>query len=221
MTIDDYLNLVTSEHRDKPNFISMVSLDVSLPVRVQNLFMQMIPRFSPFLAVGQQLDVIGQWVGISRNVSIPVEGVYFTWDGSNFSLGWDYAIWEDQLQPALITVLNDGSYRVLILSKIAANKWDGTTEGIYDILGALFLTVTVLVDDHQDMSYSVGIVGDVINSLTIALITGGYIPLKPEGVRVRNYFFAVNTGPFFGWDLDSPYVKGWDTGSWAREIDPS
>lgn len=220
MTLEEYLNLITSEHRDKPNFIATVTADIDVPIRVQSLLSSMITIFDPDTAVGDQLDIIGKWVGVSREVAIPISGVYFTWDGGEF-VGWDYGVWQDHLQPASISVLPDDSYRTLIKARIAANKWDGTTEGAYRVWEEVFTTFTILIDDHQDMSYDLAIVGGVPDSLTIALFTGGYIPLKPEGVHVNTYFIPVDDGPLFGWDVDSEFITGWDTGSWARELTPT
>lgn len=221
MTIVEYLNLITSEYRTQPNFTSMVSTDVSPSVRVQELLASMIPLFDLDNAVGQQLDVIGQWVGVSRYIAIPIAGVFFTWDGVDPSVGWDYGTWQPANAPAEVTALPDDAYLLLIKAKIAANQWDGTIPGAYAIWDTLFTTTTILIQDNQNMSYDLAIVGGIIDSLSLALITGGYIPLKPEGVRVYEYFISPDTNPLFGWDVDSTYLGGWDEASWAIEIFPS
>lgn len=220
MTEADYLNLITSEYRDQPNFIAMISAGVAIPLRVQDLMKSMIPLFDVDIAVGDQLDIIGQWVGISRNVSIPISGVYFAWDGTA-NVGWDYGTWQPALAPTNVTSLPDDAYRTLIRAKIAANQWDGTTDGAYAIWDAVFPQFTILIQDNQDMSYDLAVVGGIVDSLTLALITGGYIPLKPEGVRVNEYYVSVDSGPVFAWDLDSTLLMGWETGSWAREFPPT
>lgn len=220
MILNDYLNLVTSEFREQPKFIAMITSDVSLPIRVQDLLTSMIPIFDVDVAVGDQLDIIGKWVGVSRNISIPVSGVYFSWD-SVYTTGWEYGIWQGPTQPAEITVLPDDVYRTLIKAKIAANRWDGTTDGAYAIWDAVFPTVTILIQDNQNMSYDLALVGGIIDSLTLALLTGGYIPLKPEGVKVNVYYVSVDTGPAFGWDVESEFIAGWNDGSWLRELQPT
>lgn len=218
--IDDYLDLIPAANRNKPNFISTVTTNISVAVRVQNLLASMIPLFDVDIAVGQQLDVIGLWVGVTRNVKVPIAGVYFSWDGTD-ATGWDFGTWQADLTPGVVTVLPDDAFRTLIKGKIGANHWDGTTDGAYVIWEELFPNFTILIQDYQNMSYDIAIVGGVIDSLTLALLTGGYIPLKPEGVRINKYLVAVDDGPLFGWDMDTDFVKGWDTGSWANEIDPT
>ncbi len=220
MTIEGYLNLITSAFRLKPKFTAMISADVSIPVRVQDIMGSYIPLFDVDLAAGTQLDIIGLWVGVSRNVNVPIPGVYFSWD-ADYTLGWDFGTWQANLTPFAVTVLPDDAYRTLIKAKIAANSWDGTTNGAYAIWERLFTQFTILIQDNQDMSYDLIFVGGIIDSLTLALIQGGYIPLKPEGVRVHEYFIPVDANPVFGWDLENDFVQGWDEGSWTREITPT
>ncbi len=217
-----YLNLVTSEYRNKPDFLKMVEMNTAVARRVQELIATLIPKFDVDVAVGDQLDIIGQWVGISRKVSIPIAGVYFTWDSTD-SVGWDYGTWQPYNAPVSITLLPDDAYRTLIRAKIAANQWDGTTTGAYEIWNIIFPELSILIQDNQNMSYDLIILGAIIDSLTLALITGGYIPLKPEGVRVNSYIIVPEIGPVFAWDIDpeTSLLAGWDTGQWPQIIEPT
>jgi hypothetical protein len=198
----------------------MISADVGIPLQVQSLLTQMIPLFDLDLAVGQQLDIIGLWVGVTRNVSIPITGVYFSWDG-DYTVGWDYGTWQPSSAPTSITVLPDDAYKTLIRAKIAANNWDGTTDGAYTIWEQVFPETTILIQDNQNMTYDLAVVGGIIDSLTLALLTGGYIPLKPEGVQIAAYYVSVDSNPVFAWDVQSTLLAGWDQGSWVREIAPT
>jgi hypothetical protein len=219
MTIQDYLNLIPSANSQQPKFTAMITADVSIPVQVQNLLSSMIPIFELSLPpVGNQLDIIGQWVGVSRNIPTPITGVYFAFDGAT-KVGWDYGVWAPIPFPAQVTSLPDDAYLTIIIAKIAANNWDGTTAGAYAIWEKLFSNFTILIQDHCNMSYAMCIVGETIDSLTLALIQGGYIPLRPEGIQITEYF--ISPGPVFAWDSDSSLLKGWDTGLWATEIAPT
>lgn len=219
-TTQDYLNLITSEHQDKPDFAATISASVAPMTQVQALMASMIPIFDVDSAVGDQLDIIGKWVGVSRNVKIPIGGVFFTWDGSS-SLGWDFGVWQDPTNPTSITVLPDDSYRILVKARIASNHWDGTTEGAYTIWSIVFPNITLLIQDNQNMSMNIIIVGTVLDSLTLALLTGGYLPLKPEGVHINSYIVPLDTNPLFGWDIENAYLQGWDEGSWGVELLPT
>lgn len=197
--------------------MATVQGNLDFTIHFQSILQSLIQKFDIDYAEGDQLDIIGKWVGVSRNVNIPITGVYFSWD-SDFTLGWDFGTWQDINQPTELSRLPDSAYRTLIRAKIAANQWDGTTESAYEIWDEIFPDFTILVQDNQDMSYELGIVGGIVDSLTLALITGGYIPLKPEGVRVTLYYVPIDSEPFFAWDTESDYVKGWDEGHWARII---
>lgn len=222
MTIQDYLNLITSSWDEQPNFTAMISADVSLPVQIQNLLTSMIPIFDlDTPPVGQQLDIIGQWVGVTRQVNIPIAGIYFSWDDENIATGWDLGTWQPFDAPTNITTLPDDAYLTLIKARIAANNWDGTTNGAYAIWDSLFPNFTILIQDNQNMTYALAVLGGLVDSLTLALITGGYIPLRPEGVMVSEYYVSVDTNPAFAWDVESVSLGGWDEASWLREIQPS
>jgi hypothetical protein len=216
MTVQDYIDLVTSEYAEQPNFIAMLGLDVGVPARVQQLMSAMIALFDiDTPPVGEQLDIIGQWVGVSRNVSVPISGAYFEWDSATYENGWDYGSWQPTGGDSEITVLPDDAYLTLIKAKIAANNWDGTINGAYEIWDALFSDIEIFILDHQNMSYDLAIIGAAIDTVTLALITGGYIQLRPEGVKINNYFVSIDADPVFAWDLDTPLLKGWDEAKWA------
>lgn len=214
MTIDEYLNLIPSANRQKPKFVAMCTLYVALQVHMQNVVASLVDKFNLETAEGDQLDILGAWVGISRNVSIPITGIYFSWDDVDTD-GWDIGVWAPSTAPTTITTLPDDSYRILIKAKIATNKWDGTTDGAYEVWESVFTDLNILIQDYQDMSYDLIIVGHQVDAITLALITGGYLPLKPEGVRINNVFVPIDDGPVFGWDLDNEFIQGWDEGSWA------
>lgn len=217
MTLLEYLNLIPSANRQQPNFIATLSANSEVAVRIQDTLLSMIAKFDIDTATGEQLDILGEWVGVSRNISVPITGVYFTWDG-DYTVGWDYGTWQPNSQPSEVTSLPDDSYRTVIKAKIAANAWDGTTEGAYAIWDLLFTQFTILIQDNQNMTYDLVILGGIVDSLTLALLTEGYISLKPEGVRLDSIFVPVDTEIGFGWDVDSTLLKGWDEGNWLREI---
>lgn len=220
-TVEDYLNLVTSEHRHKPNFIATITAAVSVLVQIQVLLASMVDLFDIDLdPVGDQLDTIGEWVGVSRNLSGPIAGVFFEWDGTA-AQGWDAGVWQGAGDPAELIVLPDDVYLTLIKARIAANHWDGTIEGAYEIWAQLLPQYNLLIQDSQNMSFIVAIQGTVPDTLTIALLTGGYLPLKPEGVQISEYIVPVDTNPLFAWDCDSASLAGWDDGSWGQEIAPT
>lgn len=220
-TTQDYLNLITNEHRQKPVFVATVSVAVSPLVQVQSVLNSLTAKYDVDYAVGEQLDRVGEWVGVTRYLTTPLTGVYFTWDDAD-STGWDYGTWRAPFDPISgLTALPDDEYRILVKAKIAANAWDGSIPKAYEIWETVFVDSTILIQDNQDMTMTVGVVGGLLSTITKALLTGGYIPLKPEGVAVDYYAVTPDGGPMFAWDADSAVLKGWDQGSWAQVLPPT
>lgn len=73
----------------------------------------------------------------------------------------------------------------------------------------------VLMQDNGDMSIDIGITGTPPSALFLALLTGGYIPIKPEGVRISYYVIPSEEGPLFGFDVQNHYISGFDGGLWG------
>jgi hypothetical protein len=214
--ISNYTDLVASENKGKPSFISVVQSLVSPLVDSINLNVAMSGFFDLDSAVGAQLDVIGEWVGVDRRISIPLVGVYFAFDVTG--LGFEQGSWLGPYDPTTgMSLLPDDSYRILIRARIGVNRWDGTVAGLLAILLAVFVgaTTKVFAIDNQDMTMSVGIAGGLPSAVNLALIKGGYIVPKPSGVLVFYTVTSVDGAPLFGFDVQNSYISGFDTGAWG------
>ena len=217
--LDDYSGLITSGHNDKPRF--MATLGALCRPLVEGInFMAGLPfDFDLDRARGVQLDAVGEWVGISRRIVIPLSGIYFSLDV--IGLGLDESVWKGPYDPdSGLTSLDDDTYRLLIKAKIGANHWDGTLAGSAAILNSIFDSGTsVFIEDHQDMSMIIGVAGKIPSPVFLALLAGGYIPIKPAGVRISiAVVTTVDNAPLFGFDMNNQYVSGFDGGAWARTL---
>lgn len=214
---EDYLNLITSEHKDKPNYLAVVTAGVSPLVELQNVLLSLLPKFDLDIAIGDQEDILGQWAGISRSVPIPITGVYFEWDSAD--VGWELGSWKDEFDPSTGPILlpND-VYRTVIKAKIAANKWNGSIPDAYEIYKMVFGGDYVVIQDNQNMTMTVGIFGQPLNAILKALLVNGYIALKPEGVAIAYYAIVVNSAPLMSWDIDTEALNGWDIADWPQEF---
>lgn len=222
MTEQDYINLITTEHRGQVKFEETVYASVSPFVAIQNALRGLPSNFDIDSAVGVQLDALGAWIGRTRRIETPLVGIYFTWDDV-ISTGWESGIWQGEYDPTSGLIdLPDDAYRQLLKTKIAANSWDGTIEKAYDIWQSAFGNdSTLIIQDNQDMSIVIGIAGEQLSSVTKELLIKGYLPLKPQGVRVAFYAVAPSAGLLFGWDADEgDGLAGWDIGLWATELTP-
>lgn len=222
MTNEDYLSLITSEHRGKEKFEATVVAGVSPFSKLQAVMQGLPADFDIDQAVGVQLDAVGAWIGRSRRIDTPLVGVYFAWDDLA-SDGWESGIWKGPFDPdSGLVDLPDDAYRVLLKAKIVANSWDGTIPGAYAIWAAVFTNPQLVIQDNQDMSMVVGIAGQPLSIVDQALLTNGYISLKPAGVRMQYYAIAPAAGSLFAWDVEATdALAGWDAGQWATELIPT
>ncbi|MCY1516756.1 hypothetical protein D9M68_514060 [compost metagenome] len=136
-------------------------------------------------------------------------------------MGFNQGSWKGPFDPETgLTLLDDDTYRLVLRAKIGANHWDGTLESSAAILNSIFNGDTyVFIQDNQDMSMTIGVAGTVPSAVFLALLEGGYIPLKPEGVRV-NYVIvtSVDGVPLFGFDVENQFVAGFDVGAWGTPL---
>lgn len=217
--VDGYVELITSQHIVRPRFVTMVKALTAPLSAMQETLWELAQSFDVDSAVGVQLDQVGEWVGVRRVLRMGLQGVYFSLDTEG--VGFDEGVWKGRFDPDTELVrLPDDQYRTLIRARIAANHWDGTIPGAYAVWRGIFTDSVIFIQDWQNMSMTVGIAGLPLNAVLRALLTDGYIPLKPEGVRVDYYAVGTIAGPLLGFDTDSAALAGFDVGQWAVELQP-
>ena len=205
-----YAALITSEHADKPKFVATVSAVATCFAGATNAADALPTSFDLDTAIGAQLDAIGLWVGLSRQVAVTL-AVYFSFDVPG--LGWDQgSIYSPGNQSTGLTALDDETYRTLLRAKIGANNWDGTLASFNAILGAVFapLGIIAVATDNQDMTMTVYLVGNAPSAILAAVLADGYLALKPEGVLITGFLSITN--PLFGFDIENQIVSGFDVG---------
>lgn len=213
-----YTDRVTSAHNQKPKFMATVELSTSPYSTLQDILLNLIKRFDVDQGVGDQLDILGEWIGITRYLPLPLDDVYFTWDGS-INTGWDAGRWKDTYDPdSGLVKLDDDSYRYLLKMQIAANHWHGAKNEAYDSWIETFGDGRfIIIQDYQDMSIEIGFSGEMPTVIK-QIIKAGIQPFKPESVKVNTYFTSGYNGPIMGWDIDNGAISGYDKAYWADEI---
>ena len=101
---------------------------------------------------------MGVRVGRSRYVDLLLTDVFFSWGVEG--QGWQEGLWKGPYDSASGLVrLPDDLYRMLLMAKVAANAWDGTTPHAYMVWGTAFAgtSAIIFIQDHQDMSMTVGV----------------------------------------------------------------
>ena len=159
MSVDKYLNVITSEHRQQPNYTAMLSVLLSPADDVQNLLDLWTHIFDLDIAEGDALDKQGERVGCLRSLDLYPE--------SN----------------AMVR-LEDDYYRVCIKVKILNNQWDGTVKSLIENFKTMFPDYTLTLVDNQDMSMKL-IVEGISDRLMQRLMLAGHMLPKPAGVRLE------------------------------------
>lgn len=192
--LSDYLGLVISQHNQKPKFMAWLAVLIQPFVDNINVLSTFPQLFDIDLAVGQQLDFIGNNVNASRQLKQTINGT---------------------------SQLDDSTFRLLLKAVIALNHWDGTVPGAYAIWAIVFAgqPFQILIQDNQDMSMFFVFINPVLSTLVLAMITNGYFDLRPAGVLMRGYFMPSVPGiPVFGWGIENDTVAGWGHGAWIAPL---
>lgn len=155
--VEHYLNLITSEHRDKPKYIAMLTALLQPSDDIFALGVTIGDEFDADLAVGKQEDVLGDVVQMDR--TLPYQPIS---------------------TPS--PVMDNENYRALIKAQIAKNLWKGGIEDMEEVWQNLFGT-RIAIQDNQDMTITVSLNpygGMLRENLLHELI----VP-RPQSVRVK------------------------------------
>lgn len=199
--VNDYLELVTSQHAGKPKFRALLQLLAQSQVDLIN-FYQSLPstEFDVDLARWTGLDFIGVRIGLDRSLRATAPGIY------------------TQAPPAGVVPLADNDYKILIRGKIGANQFLGSIESAYQKLTNIFGNTGsyLFIQDYQDMSIAIAVSGNVPSAAFMAALSGGYMQVRPAGVLAKYYYPTAPGGPLFGFDVQNQFIAGFDTGVWAQ-----
>lgn len=181
---NQYTDLLTSQYQT-PNFVETVQLVTDSFVSNQAVAASLPALFDLDLAVGDQLDILGEWIGMSRTVQIPISGLYFSLDIAG--VGLDQGVWFQTGNPLFTSaVLNDTTYRSALQAKALANRTGRSLYDVYAILDVFFrgTPTSAVVHDYGDMSMAFEITSAAPSAAEIAILNNDYIQLRPEGVSL-------------------------------------
>lgn len=159
--IDDYLNIITSEHRQQPKYIAMLTAYLRKLQDAQLVIEAFDLHFDLNEAIGTQLDRLGEIVGRSRILAFQPE--------------------------SRSALLDDDNYRLIIKAKILQNQWAGTIEDMANLFQQVFPDMQLKIIDHQNMSMEIQVTG-LRDDLQLQMLNNGYVIPKPEGVSIKITF---------------------------------
>ncbi|QUG75956.1 DUF2612 domain-containing protein [Erwinia sp. E602] len=190
-----YTELITNYHAGKPLYFQHIDLSTRPLSDTAAAAAGMITAFDIDTAAGEQLDILGQWIGRARSVARPITGIYFEFDAER--VGFEQGIWQGPFDPddGFIN-LSDDVYRVVLKAKIGINNWNGQNDTLPPIIESALAGTGIVMSivDNQDMTISVLITVDaeylmpVIDRLIFdsGINHGPYIPL-PDDYKPSRY----------------------------------
>ena len=163
------------------------------------LFSQFGPAFDLATAVGPQLDILGEYIGVPRDIgpasSIPYYGFALSGGGGNTNgltaatgnVNTTGVFYQSTSTGQQHTDLLDTAYQFILQLKIILNASDGTLASIQQYLATFFRNLVYVVDNaDMTLTYSVS-----VNCPVPVSVLTGYLP-KPMGVGITvNTFGAV------------------------------
>lgn len=187
--IERYLALLTSQHGGKQLLVAWLTALLTKLDDVTASASALTAAFDLDAAVGLQLDILGQILGVGRTVSFQPSG------GAG-------------------PVLDDATYRLVLRARIARNQWDGTLGAIQELWANLFGAVPayLILVDNQDMTMTAVVIG-LADPIQQDLVTNGYVVPKPAGVGLN---VATPANKLFAYGVDSSAFGGYGVGYWIQ-----
>jgi hypothetical protein len=192
-----YQDLIILQYKGLPNAEGTIGLLVTEAL-VNLLSFYLADAFTLSTAAGDQLDIIGKYVGVPRDIG-PAEAEPFfgfaDYDGSfGTTIGFrNYAgstnltgVWDNYLGVGQQnTNLSDAAYSLIIQLKIILNANDGTLSSIQRYLNTFFPN-QIFVTDNENMTLSYEVATNL--PVSVATITP-FLP-KPMGVGISVSAFS-------------------------------
>lgn len=157
MDVNGYLDLVPSENSRKEKFMSFLEGIITPGIQLQNVI-QNSRAFDVNSAVGRSLDILGEYIGVSRDL--------------------------DYLPATGETVLGDTDYSMLVRMRVAQESWSGTNKDVMDVYSiASGNDVNFVYNDNMDGS--IDIEADVMIQSIILALNSNKEFLLPAGVNLN------------------------------------
>ncbi|WP_151823843.1 MULTISPECIES: DUF2612 domain-containing protein [Acinetobacter] len=224
MKIDDYLKLITSQHRGKPKFEAMIRTTLQPIIDVRNAIQTLPSHFDIETATGDQLVTLAKWVGAPTTTPNAVALPLFGFDGQPAALPFGETnnpsaggFWRESGQTGNTTgTIETELLKKVIKAQIYRNSCGCSLFDAYKVLDFI-LNERYTVFDSGLMWIGIGVQSSM--AVTTRQLVRVMIP-KPAGVGIK---FFTNWFESFGW-VDQPDSLGFgetgDTnkgGYWIEE----
>lgn len=203
----DYSQLITSEHNQKPNFTAMVRAVTGTFGSIQDFDKTLPLAFDLDTAEGAQLDQIGLWVGQTRLIPGVLLVEFFGFQDNPAALSYGEegnpsvgGRFYNEGEPIDATsLLADPEYRLIIRGRIVRNHAKGRTSDFIQAINFMFQSQSVIDDMFNDMQIGVYI-GRPLNLVERAIILNLDILPRPAGVRIATYAYYDSINGYLGFE---------------------
>lgn len=216
--VEETTNLLIKQYWEKPKARAEIEMLASKWNIARGFLGALDPAFDLDNAVGEQLDVLGRIVGISRSVPSVVPKIYFGFSINQSSKGFSDkfnalrvgAPFYDKFSSAFTDLqLGDSDYRFFIRVKAALNRASAYLKSdeyisIQDVVLAAF-DGRAYVIDNLDMTLTL-YVSPVVSLDRLRLIQALNLLPKPQAVRYK-VLIQAEPGATFGFS-NNPSSRG-------------
>jgi Protein of unknown function (DUF2612) len=209
-----YQQLLILQYANQPKAVATIGVLVD-EILQNGLIFQLETAFDLDTAVGAQLDILGQYIGVTRYykaINFPAGYFGFVTTSNQTSAGQKGFCLSSTFNsdtgnflttsevPGNDQQLSDDNYRVLLQFQIICNSINMSQKSIDDALFQFFGNNIILTSaNNMVISY---IIYDYSNQLIQVLIQKGVLP-KPLGVRLGRSIVPPTNKPYFGFSLST------------------
>lgn len=206
--------LIINQLRESPNYMEMIRLMAKDFDDISDLY-DYIGNITVYNANGKWLDLIGNIVGVSRQVNVVIISTWFGFnDQPNIAAFGNAPMYDGSVPLTGSSMLTDGDYRRVILAKVAKNFGDVSEPGIVTAIQNIVNSNDVTIQSMGNASFRVYI-GDVLDENTRHLFGSVDIIPRAAGVKLDGLYYRPRPETFGFADQG---LQGFGVGSFVEEI---
>ena len=184
MTTKEYLDKIPYHFRQQPNFINTLRILIENNQDIYNMSINIIDKVKIDTTNTSILDMLGQWLNVSRFISPALLTATFSWN--IVKLGWNQANWGSGKDDKSHQILNNLLYSYLVRFKQKWFNFDGTNCDLEAILNDVFKNeASFEVVDNMNMTVDIKCYFKEKCPFELTqLILNGSLPIQITGVKL-------------------------------------